>query len=52
LLLKIAFAPGSVIASFDVAAAETDGNATNNAAVVEVSLLDTIFANGFESGAP
>lgn len=45
-------AAGPVIASFDVAAAETDGNATNNAAVVEVALLDTIFANGFENGAP
>lgn len=47
-----ASATGPIVASFDVSATEADGNAANNAAVVEIALLDTIFANGFDGEAP
>lgn len=43
---------GPLVASLDVTAVEADGNATNNAAVVEIPLLDIIFANGFDGAAP
>ena len=43
---------GPLVASFDVTAVEADGNATNNATVVEIPLLDLIFANGFDGEAP
>jgi hypothetical protein len=43
---------GPLVASLGVTAVEADGNATNNAAAVEIPLLDIIFANGFDGAAP
>ncbi|RYD16471.1 MAG: hypothetical protein EOP90_00340 [Lysobacteraceae bacterium] len=47
-----ASAIGPVVASFGVSAAQADGNASNNASVVEIALLDLIFADGFEAPSP
>ena len=47
-----ASATAPLVASFGVSAAQADGNASNNSSVVEVELLDSIFADDFEVPSP
>ena len=43
---------GPLVVGFAASATQADGDAANNAAVVEIDLLDSIFANGFDDEAP